>query len=79
MDLPLDRVIELHVAGLAFNADLGDSWIAPVLPDQSILDLAEFAAARAPRLRAVTFDAFSPTLDADTLHAGVRLLHERFH
>jgi len=49
-----------------------------MLPDREILDLAELAAARAPGLRAITFDAFSPALRADTLLAGVRLIHERF-
>lgn len=77
-DLPLDRVIEIHVAGLAHDVDLGESWVAPILPDRMVLDLAEFAAARAPALRAITFDAFSPTLTAKTLTAGVRMLHERF-
>lgn len=78
LDLPLDRVIEIHVAGLAFNADLERPWIAPIPPDTSVLELAERTAARAPRLRAVTFDAFSPTLRADTLLQGLRLLRERF-
>jgi sugar phosphate isomerase/epimerase len=78
LELPLHRVIEIHVAGLAFNADLQSPWIVPVLPDKEILDLAELAAAHAPQLRAITFDAFSPTLHADTLIAGMRLLRERF-
>jgi uncharacterized protein (UPF0276 family) len=78
LDLPLDCVIEIHVAGLALDPDLGEPWISPVLPDSSILELAELAAARAPRLRAITFDAFSPTLSSTTLLAGVRLLQERF-
>jgi len=78
LELPLHRVIELHVAGLAFNADLNRPWIAPVVPDKDILDLAEMAAARAPYLRAITFDAFSPSLHADALIEGMRLLRERF-
>lgn len=78
LGLPLDRVIEIHVAGLSFDSDLGESWIAPVLPDPTMLDLAELAASRAADLRAITFDAFSPSLQAETLLAGVRLLNERF-
>ncbi|HKN85835.1 MAG TPA: DUF692 family protein [Nitrospiraceae bacterium] len=78
LDLPLDRVIEIHVAGLAFNADLKRPWIAPVVPDKDILDLAELAAAHAPQLRAITFDAFSPLLRFDTLSEGLQLLRERF-
>lgn len=78
LELPLHRVIEMHVAGLTFNTDLNRPWIAPVIPDKEILDLAELAAERASELRAITFDAFSPTLRADTLLQGVRLLRERF-
>lgn len=78
LDMPLHRVIELHVAGLAFNDDLQRRWIAPVLPDQDMLELAELVAVRAPGLQAITFDAFTPALDADTFFQGVRLLRERF-
>ncbi|MGH7254833.1 MAG: multinuclear nonheme iron-dependent oxidase [Nitrospirales bacterium] len=76
--MPLDRVIELHVAGCSLDRDLEELWIAPVLPEDDILDLAELAAAQAPALRAVTFDAFAPTLRAETLLAGIRMLRERF-
>lgn len=78
LELPLHRVIELHVAGLAFNTDLNRPWIAPVVPDKEILDLAELAAEHASQLRAITFDAFSPTLKTATLLEGMRLLRERF-
>lgn len=78
LDLPLHRVIEIHVAGLAFNADLKRPWIAPVAPDKDMLDLAELAAAHAPQLRAITFDAFSPSLRSDILCEGMQLLRERF-
>jgi uncharacterized protein (UPF0276 family) len=77
-ELPLDKVIEIHVAGLAWDGDLGETWIAPVLPSREILDLVEDAAARTNNLRAVTFDAFSPALSTETFHDGVQLLHERF-
>jgi uncharacterized protein (UPF0276 family) len=76
--LPLDRVIEMHVAGCADDPDLQEPWIAPVPPDEEMLELAVMAASRAPELRAITFDAYSPHLTADTLLAGVRLLRERF-
>jgi len=78
LELPLHRVIEIHVAGLAFNADLKRPWIAPVAPDKDILGLAELAAAHTPQLRAITFDAFSPSLRFDTLSEGMQLLRERF-
>lgn len=76
--LPLERVIEIHVAGCAYDPDLQEAWIAPVLPDRDILDLAILAASRSPQLRGVTFDAFTPQLTAETLLAGVRLIRERF-
>src|SRR5947208_1281254 len=78
LQLPLERVIEMHVSGHAPDPDLEEPWIAPILPNREILDLAELAAARAPGLRAITFDAFSPSLRPETLLAGVRMLRERF-
>jgi uncharacterized protein (UPF0276 family) len=78
LQLPLERVIEIHVSGHAPDPDLEEPWIAPILPNSEILDLAELAAVRAPGLRAITFDAFSPSLRPETLMAGVRILRERF-
>ncbi|MEP6888362.1 MAG: DUF692 family multinuclear iron-containing protein [Nitrospirales bacterium] len=78
LELPLHRVIEIHVAGLAFNTDLNRRWVAPVIPDKDVLELAELAASHAPQLRAITFDAFSPSLQADTFLQGIRLMRERF-
>jgi uncharacterized protein (UPF0276 family) len=78
LEQPLDRVLEIHVAGCATDPDLQEPWIAPVLPEPDLLDLAVLAASRAPALRAVTFDAYSPHLSAGTLLSGVRLLRERF-
>ena len=76
--LPLDRIVELHVAGIEPDRDLGGPWIGAAVPDREILDLALFAAERAPGLRAVTFDAFSSALTADTLRAGVTAIRDTF-
>ena len=76
--LPLERIVELHVAGVEANQDLGGPWIGAAVPDGEILDLALYAAARAPSLGAVTFDAFSTALTAGTLRAGVLAIRERF-
>jgi uncharacterized protein (UPF0276 family) len=76
--LPLTHVVELHVAGLEPDKDLGGPWIGAAVPDRELLDLALFAAARAPALRAVTFDAFSTELTADTLRAGVAAIRDAF-
>jgi uncharacterized protein (UPF0276 family) len=72
--LPLERVVELHVAGVEPDPDLGGPWIGAAVPDREILDLARYAKERAPALRAVTFDAFSTALTADTLRRGVEAI-----
>ncbi len=76
--LPLGRVVEVHVAGVEPDRDLGGPWIGAAVPDGEILDLAVYVAERAPGLRAVTFDAFSSALTADTLRAGVMAIRDRF-
>jgi hypothetical protein len=70
-EFPLDQVIEIHVAGVEPDADLGGPWIAPTAPTREILDLAVWIGERAPLLRAVTVDAFSPSLTAEVLLGAV--------
>ncbi len=70
-EFPLEHVVELHVAGVEDDSDLGGPWIAPVSPSDAMLDFMALAAARCPGARAVTFDAFSPSLAADVLFASV--------
>jgi hypothetical protein len=60
------------------DADLGGPWIGTAVPGRELLDLALFAAERAPGLRAVTFDAFSSELAAPTLRAGVQAIRDAF-
>jgi len=76
--LPLERIVELHVAGVEDDPELGGPWIGAAVPGREILDLAVFAAERAPGLRAVTFDAFSSGLTAEALVAGVRAIRDTF-
>ena len=71
LEFPLDRVVELHVAGVADDRDLGGPWIAPAEPSDELLEFAAYAAARCPNARAVTFDAFSPSLTADVMFRSV--------
>jgi len=66
-EFPLDRVVELHVAGVAQDRDLEGPWIAPTAPSDAMLDLLACAVERCPQARAVTFDAFSPSLTSDVL------------
>ncbi len=77
-EFPLDRVIEIHVAGVEQDRDLEGPWIAPTPPTPEILDLALYVAERAPRLRAVTVDAFSPQLTAEMLLDSVDLTRRAF-
>lgn len=70
-DFPLERVIELHVAGVEQDRDLEGPWIAPTEPGDEMLEFMCEAAARCPQARAVTFDAFSPSLTADVLFRSV--------
>jgi len=66
-DFPLDRVVEIHVAGVEYDRDLQGPWIAPTPPSDEILGVAGWAAERAPHLRAVTVDVFSPTVTGSQL------------
>jgi hypothetical protein len=70
--------VELHVAGVEEDRDLEGPWIAPTPPSAEILELAVWVAERAPGLRAVTFDAFSPSLTADTLLRSVQATRAAF-
>jgi hypothetical protein len=64
---PLEDVVELHIAGVEDDADLQGPWIAPVEPADEMLDFMAHAVSRCPRAKAVTFDAFSPSLTADVV------------
>jgi len=64
---PLDDVWEIHVAGVEEDEDLEGPWIAPAEPDDEMLQFMKHALARCPNARAVTFDAFSPALTADSI------------
>jgi uncharacterized protein (UPF0276 family) len=71
-DFPLDRVVEIHVAGVEYDRDLEGPWIAPMPPNEEILSLALWVAERAPKLRAVTVDVFSPTITSTQLEDSMR-------
>ncbi len=77
-EFPLERVVEIHVAGVEDDRDLGGPWIAPTPPTEEILDLARWIGARAPKLRAVTVDAFSPMLSAGVLLESVEATRRAF-
>ena len=77
-DYPLDKVVEIHVAGVERDRDLEGPWLAPTPPSEEILELALRVAERAPALRAVTVDAFSPSLTAGELMESVERTRKAF-
>jgi uncharacterized protein len=77
-DFPLDRVIEIHVAGVEYDRDLQGPWIAPSPPTEEILHLAYWVAERAPKLRAVTVDVFSPIVSATQLEDSMKRTRASF-
>jgi uncharacterized protein (UPF0276 family) len=77
-EFPLDRVVEIHVAGVEYDRDLEGPWIAPTAPNKDILQIACWVAERALKLRAVTLDVFSPTVTAAQLEDSMRSTREAF-
>ena len=77
-EFPLERVIEIHVAGVEYDRDLQGPWIAPTPPNDDILRLACWVAERAAKLRAVTVDVFSPTVSARQLQDSMQRTRAAF-
>ena len=75
-EFPLERVVELHVAGVEQDRDLQGPWIAPAAPADAMLEFMAHAVARCPQARAVTFDAFSPSLSAEVLFTSVERIRK---
>jgi uncharacterized protein (UPF0276 family) len=77
-DFPLQEVVEIHVAGIEYDRDLEGPWIAPTPPNDEVLHLAQWVAQRAPKLRAVTVDVFSPTMTAAQLEESMKRTRAAF-
>ena len=75
-EFPLEHVIELHVAGVEEDQDLRGPWIAPAEPSDEMLEFLGHAVAKCPQAKAVTFDAFSPSLTADVLLRSVERVRQ---
>jgi len=75
-DFPLERVVELHVAGVEQDPDLQGPWIAPTAPTDAMLEFMLHAVGRCPQAKAVTFDAFSPSLTAEVLLSSVERIRK---
>lgn len=76
-EFPLEHVVEIHVAGVAEDRDLEGPWISPAEPDDEMLDLMVHALGVCQHARAVTFDAFSPSLTAESLFRTVERIRSR--
>jgi uncharacterized protein (UPF0276 family) len=70
-EFPLDRVVEIHTGGVSEDEDLKAPWIAPSAPSEEMLEYTAYAVNCCPKVRAVTFDAFTPGLTAGTLIGAV--------
>lgn len=77
-EFPLERVVEIHVAGVEHDRDLEGPWIAPTPPNDEILRLACWVAERAPQLRAVTVDVFSPSVTASQMEDSMQRTRAAF-
>ena len=76
-EFPLEHVLEIHVAGVEEDHDLQGPWISPAEPPDEMLDLMDEALALCPGVKAVTYDAFSPTLTAEVLFRSVQRIRDR--
>lgn len=74
---PLDSVVEIHVAGVEADQDLRGPWIASTEPPDEMLDFMVHALGQCPQARAITFDAFSSSLDRSTLLRTVERIRMR--
>jgi uncharacterized protein (UPF0276 family) len=77
LELPLNLVTELHIAGITDYSDLQGPWIGPVEPTDEMLDLAAWALDRMPKVRGVTFDAFSTILKPGTIPRTIERIRQR--
>ncbi|MGH2809622.1 MAG: multinuclear nonheme iron-dependent oxidase, partial [Actinomycetota bacterium] len=68
---PLEHVWEIHVAGVENDDDLQGPWIAPAEPVDEMLQFMKHAVSLCPNVKAVTFDAFSPSLTAGAIFRAV--------
>lgn len=76
-EFPLENVVEIHVAGVEEDDDLVGPWIAPAEPEEEMLDFMVAALELCPGTKAVTFDAFSPSLTPDVLFTTVERIRDR--
>jgi len=76
-EYPLDRVTVIGTGGVATEPELGGPWMAPVAPSDDLMEFTQYAVDCCRGVRAVTFDARGPTLEARLLIGAVNQLRER--
>jgi hypothetical protein len=76
-EYPLERVQVIHTGGIAADPVLEGPWMAPVAPSEEMMEFTQYAVDCCRGVRAVTFDAVSPQLEARLLIGAVSQLRER--
>lgn len=76
-EFPLENVVEIHVAGVEEDEDLGGPWIAPTGPHDEMLDFMVVALGLCDGAKAVTFDALSPALTAEVVFETIERIRAR--
>jgi hypothetical protein len=76
-EYPLERVSVIATGGVAQDSDLEGPWMATVPPSDEMMEFTQYAVDCCRGVRAVTFDAFGPSLDARLLIGAVSQLRER--
>ena len=76
-EYPLDRVSVITTGGIADDPDLSGPWMSAVAPSEEMMEFTQYAVDCCRGVRAVTFDATGPALDARLLVGAVSQLRER--
>jgi hypothetical protein len=76
-EYPLERVSMICTGGVTDAPELGGPWMAPVAPSDELMEFTQYAVDCCRGVRAVTFDARGPSLEARLLIGAVTQLRER--
>ena len=76
-EYPLDRVSVIATGGVADDPDLAGPWMAAAPPSDDLMEFTQYAVDCCRGVRAVTFDATGPALDARLLIGAVSQIRER--
>ncbi|HUO53031.1 MAG TPA: DUF692 family protein [Gemmatimonadaceae bacterium] len=76
-EYPLDRVAVIGTGGVSHEPELDGPWMAPVAPSDELMEFTQYAVDCCRGVRAVTFEARGPTLEARLVIGAVSQLRER--